>query len=370
MASATQTGYFSNQPASGGIIAGAQNAAGNANVNTASPTPNPNPTAGVLAPVAQSGAAQSGAPAAASPTDYTDSLNGLYQKDLNRTGDTAGMDFWKSQLAAGNTTIAGVDQAIQNSDEYKNLHPVVSSTQPAQLGAPTTWNVTADQTAAGQMQKLIDPNNPYYQQWATAGAQDAAARGFTGNSSIRDTAILDSVMRGATPIATNDAGTYAKAAGYNADMSNQFAVNNFNAANQLNLANLSASTQRYVSDQSAATQKAVQSMSNQSQSAISAAHDANSVLIQNNQAAANAYSQYVQAVASIDQQTGMDAAAKQTAITTQTQIFNNAVAGLRGSNSAVPDVSSPLDITNNGGNSAALAAAQAAGVNVTGLLSF
>ena len=60
------------------------------------------------------------------------------------------------------------------------------------------YGVTADQTVAGQMKNLIDPNNPYYQQWATNGAQDAAARGFTGNSSIRDSGILDAVMRGAT----------------------------------------------------------------------------------------------------------------------------------------------------------------------------
>jgi hypothetical protein len=366
MASANPTGYFNTQtPAQpGGIIAGVQ----------ATPAPTAAPT---IAPTLAPTAAPTPAPSAP-PVDYTNDLNNLYQKDLNRTGDKAGLDFWKAQLTAGNTNLAGVEQGILNSDEYKSLHPApapVSASQPAVLGSPTQWNVTPNQTVAGQMQGLIDPNNPYYQQWATAGAQDAAARGFTGNSSIRDTAILDSVMRGATPIATADASTYAKAAGYNADTSNQFAVNNFNAANQLNLANLSASTQRYVADQSAATQKAIQQMSNASQATISAAHDANALLIQNNQAAANAYAQYVQAVASIDQQPGMDEAAKQTAITTQTQIFNNAIAGLRGSNAGVPDVSSPLDITHNASaesktDPAALAAAKAAGVNVTGILSF
>lgn len=361
------TGYFSQQmtPVDGGVP-------------TIAPTPAP---AGIIAGAQ---GAQSPAPAAptpapsAAPVDFTGQLNSLYQKDLNRTGDAAGLDFWKSQLSAGKTDLAGVEQGIMDSDEYKRLHATPAPTAApmataAQLGTPTQWQITPDQTVAGQMQKLIDPNNPYYQQWATAGAQDAAARGFTGNSSIRDTAILDSVMRGATPIATADAGTYAKAAGYNADQSNQFAVHNVDAQNQFGLANLSASTQRYVADQSAATQRAVQQMSNQSQAAISAAHDANSLLIQNNQAAANAYSAYVQAVASIDQQPGMDMQAKQTAITTQTQIFNNAIAGLRGANPGTPDVSSPLDIANAGNTSAMTgnpAAAKVGGVDVSGLLSF
>jgi hypothetical protein len=351
-----------NAPA-GGIIAGAQTPP----ATTVAPPPS-----GIIAQAQMPTVAPTASTPAAAPHDYSTDLSHLYQSDLSRTPDAAGMAYWQDRMNQG-TTAGQVDQEIKNSDEYKAAHPGTTTTPaapataaPSLLGTPTQWSVNKDQTVAGQMQNLIDPNSPYYQQWAHAGAADAAARGFTGNSSIRDTAILDSVMRGATPIATSDAGTHAKAAGYNADMSNQFSVANQNSSNQLAVANLSAGTQRYVADQSAATQKAVQQMSTQSQQTISQAHDANTLLIQNNQAAAQAYTNYVSAVASIDQQPGMDEAAKRSAIVTQTQIFNNAIAGLRTNSSGTPDVSSPLDI-----NATPNAAAQAVGgVDVSSLLQF
>jgi hypothetical protein len=263
---------------------------------------------------------------------------------------------------------------------------------PAQLGDPTKWNVTGDQTVAGQMQKLTDPNNPYYQQWATAGAQDAAARGFTGNSSIRSSGIIDSVMRNALPVAQSDAATYAKAEGYNTDQSNQFAQANttaqntagqFNAgqANTASIAKLqsdttkygadvSAATQRYVSDQSASTQQAIAKMSNTSQAAISQAHDANSVLLQNNQTAQAAYNAYVNAVANIDIQPSMDKDAKAAAIITQTNIFNSAIAGLKSATSSTPDVTSPLDTSGFGLSSSHSADDLINRVDVSGLLVF
>lgn len=313
--------------------------------------------------------------ATAQPKDYSSQLQDLYKTDLSRAADSSGLDFYGKQLQSG-MSIQDVDNEIHSSPEYQSLHSQQTSYQPALLGDPAKWNITADQTVQGQMKTLIDPNNPYYQQWATAGAQDAAARGFTGNSSIRSSGILDSVMRGATPIATSDAGTYAKAAGYNADQLNQFAIANQNAQNSAgqfnsNLgtsaknAQLSSDTQKYVANQSADTQKAIAQMSSSSQAAISAAHDANSVLLQSNQGAQAAYSAYVNALANIDIQPSMDAAAKQAAITTQTQIFNAAIAGLKNATPATPDVSSPLDI-----NPAPTQQTTVGGVDVSDMLNF
>lgn len=300
--------------------------------------------------------------------DYTSQIQDLYQKDFGRPADQAGLDYWNNGLNNLGVSLDQTEAFMKNSDEYKALHPAAQNPTPgvpvaaAQVGTPTQWGVTPNQTVQGQLTSLIDPNNPYYQQWATAGAQDAAARGFTGNSSIRSTGIMNSVMANALPIATSDAGTYAKAAGYNADEQNQFAIKNQDATNQMLTANLSANTQKYLSDQSAATQKAVQQMSTAGQMAISQAHDANSTLIQNNQAASSAYTNYVAAIAQIDQNTAMDSAAKQAAITTQTQIFNNAIAGLTAATPGTPNVTSPLDITN--------AAQQVGGVDVSNVLNF
>jgi len=283
-------------------------------------------------------------PPAAAP-DYTGQIQDAYQKYLGRSGETAGVDFYNGLLKSG-MSMDRINQGFMDSDEYKSLHPAAkpAATGPSLLGAPTKWDITADQTVQGQMKNLIDPNNPYYQQWATAGAQDAAARGFTGNSSIRDTGIMDSVMRGATPIATSDASTYAKAAGYNADMPNQFAMKNQDAQNQMAIAHLSADTQKAVAGMSAQTQHDVAAMNNASQAAISQAHDANSALISSNDSAKSAYNNYVAAVAQIDQNDKMDGPAKRAAIITQTQIFNNAIAGLKAANPGTADVSSPLDI--------------------------
>ncbi|MFZ6757966.1 DUF4214 domain-containing protein [Undibacterium sp. Ji50W] len=253
---------------------------------------------------------------------------------------------------------------------------------PAALASPATWGVTADQTAQGQMARMIDPNNPYYQAWANAGAQDAAARGFTGNSSIRDSAIMDAVMRNATPIASADAATYAKAAGYNTDQLNQNALQNFNAANvagqfnsgqsntllnnvlginsnqsiaklnsdttlgvaginaatskyntdsnantSLATAGISANTQRAIAELSAASQKTIAGMNNASQQTLNAAHDANSAAIATNQNTATAWNNYIAGIANIQSNSAMDANAKMAAVQNLTDAAN--AAGLK-----------------------------------------
>jgi hypothetical protein len=344
---------------------------------------------------------------AAAPVDYTSRINDIYQTQFGRKADDAGMDFWtkaaqqnptgdltamikggaQTQDSAAMADIAnggintsntwGSDLNANDVASQKDTWDAVnnrwvtaappSSPGAAQLGTPTQWNITPDQTVQGQMKNLIDPNSPYYQQWATAGAQDAAARGFTGNSSIRETGIMDSVMRGATPIATADASTYAKAAGYNADMPNQFAMKNADMQTQMAQANLSANTQKFVAGLSAQTQRDVANMNNQSQATISQAHDANSALIASNSNAKEAYNNYVAAVAQIDQNDKMDATAKQSAIITQTQIFNNAIAGLKAANSGTADLTSPLDVTAPTVNPAAAAVG---GVDVSDQLQF
>lgn len=343
--------------------------------------------------------------AQAAPVDYKSQINGIYQSSFGRQPDDAGMAYWtkaaqqnpggdlsamikggaqtQDRAAMADISAGGIDTTktwgaglnpndVAPSKDIWNATsnqwtPAPTAPVSAQLSAPTKWGVTADQTVQGQMKSLIDPNNPYYQQWATAGAQEAAARGFTGNSSIRSTGIMDAVMRGATPIATSDASTYAKAAGYNADTSNQFAVKNADMSNQMAMANLSASTQTAVAGMSAQTQRAVSTMNNVSQAAISQAHDANSALISSNDSAKSAYSNYVAAVAQIDQNDKMTGeGAKRAAIITQTQIFNNAIAGLRAANSGTADVSSPLNIAQTAGNPAS----RVGGVDVSNLLNF
>lgn len=312
----------------------------------------------------------------APPVDHTSDIQAAYQKYLGRAGEQAGVDYYQHAFDGGEN-MDQINKHFMESPEYKALHPdaqaIARATPPSVAdNTPSQWHISPDQTVQGQMAKLIDPNNPYYQQWATAGAQDAAARGFTGNSSIRSTGIMDSVMRNATPIAGADAATYAKAAGYNADMPNQFALKNADMANQLALARISADTAKFTAGLSADTQKSVAQLSATSQQTISQAHDANSALLASNDSAKSAYSSYVAALAQIDQNAGMDAAAKQAAIVTQTQVFNNAIAGLRSANSGTANIGSPLDINAAPAstNSAAAAAAAIAGIDVSHIMQF
>lgn len=272
-----------------------------------------------------------------------------------------------NEVAQSNPNIAAQWTGQYGANGIAN--PIASTTQATSgaastLSNPNQWNVTANQTTQGQLQNLLNPNSPLYQQWQQQGRDQAAARGFTGNSTIQDSAMYNAILQNATPIAGADAATYAKAAGYNADMPNQFAVANQNANNQLNIANISSGTQKYLSDQSAATQTNVTKMNNQSQQLISKAHDDNSVLLQNNSSASTAYNNYAATLANINGSTTMNGDAKATAIQTATNLYNAQITGIK---NGTPATISPLDVNN---TNPSKTAASAVGVDVSGQLNF
>lgn len=100
----------------------------------------------------------------------------------------------------------------------------------AQLSDPTKWNVDNNQTVRGQLSNILSSDSPIIQQARTRAAQAANDRGLS-NSSLALTAGESAAYDAATPIATADAAAYGKAAGYNADEQNQFAVQNVGAQN-------------------------------------------------------------------------------------------------------------------------------------------
>ena len=261
----------------------------------------------------------------------------------NTNGTTAGTTNGSyTNLPAYTGAVTPVQQDTTGAAQTANA--VTAGYNPTTLGTPTKWDITANQTTQGQMSSLIDPNSPYYQAWKNAGANDAAARGFTGNSTIRDSAIMDSVIRNATPIAQSDAAINAKAAGYNADMPNQFAVANQNAnntagqfnsreKNQMAQAQITASTARYGTDVSASTQrfvaglnsdtqKAVATMNNASQATISSAHDANAVFLANNKAAQDSLANLANGMNINDNNDKMDGQAKVSANNNLIHLYN------------------------------------------------
>jgi len=102
--------------------------------------------------------------------------------------------------------------------------------QATQLKAPAQWTVDGKQTVSGQLNTILGSGSALMQQADTQGLQTANSRGLL-NSSIAAGASEGAMIAAATPIATADATTYSKAAGYNADEKNQFATTNANAQN-------------------------------------------------------------------------------------------------------------------------------------------
>lgn len=120
--------------------------------------------------------------------------------------------------------------------------------------AITPWNVTAQQTVAGQLQGLTDPNSPFIAQARAQALQAANSRGLI-NSSIAQSAADAAAYQAALPVAQADAATYAKAIGYNADQANQMSTLDKNLANQWRQAQLQADTSRYNTDASSSTSR-------------------------------------------------------------------------------------------------------------------
>lgn len=123
---------------------------------------------------------------------------------------------------------AGYDAALGSDQTAK-----ATSTGYTPATTPTTnnWNVTEDQTVAGQVKGLISANSPLMQQAETKALQQANQRGLL-NSSMAVGAAQDATINAALPIAQADAARYGQAAGYNADTTNKFNAAAFDAANQ------------------------------------------------------------------------------------------------------------------------------------------
>lgn len=233
----------------------------------------------------------------------------LYQKFLTDNNVKNGVDYGTASRfgAAGQGT---------NQNGGNGVNGGVS-----QLGEITPWNVTSDQTVQGRIQNVIGENSGLIQQARTRGMETANARGLL-NSSIGQTAADSSVYNAALPIATSDASTYAKAAGYNADQTNTFAKFNASANNDYNLAKLNSDTQTHLAEL-ASRDKA---------------------LIQNSQVASSAYSKYADILYSNSTNPKLDANARLQADQNAFNTYQQQIS-LSSAMTNMPDVSKYLDFT-------------------------
>ncbi len=210
-----------------------------------------------------------------------------------------------------------------NPSTYTNANPTTPSTgtgSPNTVSAPTSVNVANTPTTSQNMTNMIDPNNPYYQKWATQGLENSASKGFT-NGSMAQTGILNSVMQNATPIAQADAQQTSSQATTNANNANQLAGTVY--------------------------QGAITQADTAANNAVTLASQKNQALIANNASAASAYKDLQDNINSILNNTAISD--KQTPISQLLSGFDNQMAGLQqGPNGAstIPDVSKYLSTLN------------------------
>jgi hypothetical protein len=261
-------------------------------------------------------------------------VSSWYTSELGRHPDAAGLSYWDQQLASGqnpNQVKNNFELAAIQNGETINGHGA-QTYKPAILSSPTAFTVQPNQTVQGQLTGLMDPNSPLIQQAETRANQQANSRGLL-NSSIANTGAQEAAYAAAIPIATTDAATYNNAAGYNANESNIFAMQNANAQNAAgqfgaNANNtlmgeqLGANTQTSIANGNQATQQQIAQMQTNAQKSFYGASDATQ-LANNYQAAIaqigslnmdeaskqalqnNIFSAYQQAVAALDQKLGI-----------------------------------------------------------------
>lgn len=111
---------------------------------------------------------------------------------------------------------------------------IVGSAMSSALPTPgaTQWSVSPDMTVQSQLKNVMDQNSPLMQQAKTQGLQMANDRGLL-NSSIAESAAMDSMYKAALPIAAADAATYAKSASENAGNATNITNSNTSAATSI-----------------------------------------------------------------------------------------------------------------------------------------
>ena len=93
------------------------------------------------------------------------------------------------------------------------------------LQGSTSWDVQPNETVRSQLQQIIADDSPLMQQARARALQTANSRGLL-NSSMAMTAADSAMYDAAMPIATQDAGTYARAGEFNANTKNTFSRDN------------------------------------------------------------------------------------------------------------------------------------------------
>lgn len=184
----------------------------------------------------------------------------------------------------------------------------------AQTGNPTTWDVDKNQTVEGRIAGIIgDAQNPLQVIARNNALEQSASRGLQ-NSSLAVSAGERAAFEAALPIAQSDATTFAKAASYNADQRNTFALENTAADNKFRMQTRQISADKDLALINRETQRQMATLNADLQKDTTAITTANKTLLETNQQAAGVMNQAVSAVSAIQNNANMDGATKTQAI--------------------------------------------------------
>lgn len=148
------------------------------------------------------------------------------------TGGTVGLTNAQEVASVGQGVDTSTQGLLPAGFSTANLGvPAASATPPPAQGyvnqaaadqqAPTQWNITADQTVAGQYDKLMQPGNLAIQDAEQSTLRSYAAAGG-GNDLMAQNAATLAGSKVALTMAAQDAATYAAAGQYNATAANAF----------------------------------------------------------------------------------------------------------------------------------------------------
>jgi hypothetical protein len=232
----------------------------------------------------------------------------------------------------------------QTPDQLTTPTPAPTTTYtPTTLSDPTKWTTTPDQTVAGQVQKITSADSGIIQQARTRALQSMNQRGLL-NSSIAQTAADSAAYDAAIPIATADAAQASKAAGYNADEQNQFAVKNQDTNTQVGLNNAQSSNQIAQANLQQQTQLKIKQLDANQQMALQDLANKDKDLIQNSSVASQAYAKYADILYSNSTNPKLDAAARAQADQNAFNTYQQQVS-LAATLTGMPDVSAQLNFT-------------------------
>ena len=176
--------------------------------------------------------------------------------------------------ASGGATgggVGGAPSAAQPQPPRGIVESAMSQTLPT--AGPTHWSVSPEMTVQGQLRTVMDSNSPLMQQARTQGLQVANERGLL-NSSIAESAAMDSMYKAALPIAAADATTYAKSASENAGNATNITNNNTSAATSIANTAANNETSRFNNAANNVTTLAVNNSNNETSRANTAANNA------------------------------------------------------------------------------------------------